>query len=50
MAPRDNLDDDALCRCRDYIEALIEEGTLGDLWNDFGIVGDLVVRPRHNLY
>ncbi|KAF9237764.1 hypothetical protein BU15DRAFT_88600 [Melanogaster broomeanus] len=42
LANRENLDEDALHRCRDYTEALVEEGTLGELWDDFGIVGDLV--------
>jgi hypothetical protein len=43
MAPRANLDQDSLCRCRDYVEALIEEGPLGNLWNEAGIVPELVV-------
>ncbi|KAF9236563.1 hypothetical protein BU15DRAFT_63917 [Melanogaster broomeanus] len=43
LANRENLDEDALHRCRDYTEALVEKGTLGELWDDFGIVGDLVV-------
>ncbi|KAG2117191.1 uncharacterized protein F5147DRAFT_757948 [Suillus discolor] len=41
MAPRANLDQDSLCRCRDYVEALIEEGPLGNLWNEAGIVPEL---------
>lgn len=44
MAPGGDLDQDALCRCRSYTEALIEEGTSGDLWDNFGIVSELVVR------
>jgi len=43
-APRRNLDTpDALHRSRDYTEALVEVGTLGELWDEFGIVGDLIV-------
>ncbi|KAF9236391.1 hypothetical protein BU15DRAFT_89145 [Melanogaster broomeanus] len=42
LANRENLDEDALHRCRHYMEALVEEATLGELWDDFGIVGDLV--------
>ncbi|KAF9231476.1 hypothetical protein BU15DRAFT_90902 [Melanogaster broomeanus] len=42
LANRENLDEDALHCCRDYMEALVEEATLGELWDDFGIVGDLV--------
>jgi len=33
----------ANCRCREHTEALVEEGTLGALWDEYGIVGDLVV-------
>jgi len=33
----------ALHQRRDYTEALIEVGTLGELWDEFGIVGDLIV-------
>ncbi|KAG1893112.1 uncharacterized protein F5891DRAFT_963491 [Suillus fuscotomentosus] len=42
MASREDLDEDALRRCREYTEALVQEGSLGDLWDDFGIVGELV--------
>jgi len=44
MAYRDSLDEDALQRCREYVEALVEEGSSGDLWDDFGIIADIVVR------
>ncbi|KAG1768058.1 hypothetical protein EV702DRAFT_1253519 [Suillus placidus] len=54
MAPRANLDQDALCRCRDYVEALIREGPLGDIWNEAGIVPELVPFtndfPRADIY
>ncbi|KAG2135326.1 hypothetical protein DEU56DRAFT_738053 [Suillus clintonianus] len=42
LAPRLNLDQDALDRCREYVDALVEEGTLLEIWDDYGIVGDLV--------
>ncbi|KAH7904803.1 hypothetical protein BJ138DRAFT_1138452 [Hygrophoropsis aurantiaca] len=42
LAPRTNLDEDALCRCQEHTEALLEESTLGDLWDQYGIVGDLI--------
>ncbi|KAG2098388.1 uncharacterized protein F5147DRAFT_754784 [Suillus discolor] len=42
MASREDLDEDVLRRCHEYTEALIQEGSLGDLWDDFGIVGELV--------
>lgn len=44
MAYRENLDEDALQRCRAYVKALVEKGSLADLWSDFGIIGDIVVR------
>ncbi|KAG2124061.1 hypothetical protein DEU56DRAFT_923674 [Suillus clintonianus] len=38
-----NLDEKSLCRCRDHTEALIEEvATSLALWDEYGIVGDLV--------
>lgn len=50
MASHEDLDEDALCHCCDYTEALIQEGSLGDLWDDFGIVGELVVcESAHSL-
>ncbi|KAG1722510.1 hypothetical protein EDB19DRAFT_2029327 [Suillus lakei] len=37
-----NLDEPASRRCRKHTEALIEEATLGDLWDEYGIIGDLI--------
>ncbi|KAI5982008.1 hypothetical protein EDD15DRAFT_2378623 [Pisolithus albus] len=43
LAYRNNLDDDnALHRCRDHAEMLIAEFALNALWNEYGIVGELV--------
>ncbi|KAF8836285.1 hypothetical protein BDN67DRAFT_992173 [Paxillus ammoniavirescens] len=42
LANREHLDNDALHHFRDYTKVLVEEGTLGELWDDFSIVGDLV--------
>ncbi|KAI5991885.1 hypothetical protein EDD15DRAFT_2388391 [Pisolithus albus] len=43
LAYRNNLDDDdALDRCRDHAEMLIAEFALDALWNEYGIVGELV--------
>ncbi|KAI5989293.1 hypothetical protein EDD15DRAFT_2198580 [Pisolithus albus] len=43
LAYRNNLDDDnALHRCRDHAEMLIAEFALDALWNEYGIVGELV--------
>ncbi|KAG2354747.1 hypothetical protein BDR07DRAFT_1494140 [Suillus spraguei] len=39
---RNNLDEPASGCCHKHTEALIEEATLGDLWDEYGIVGDLV--------
>jgi hypothetical protein len=38
-----NLDEPASDRCHEHTEALVEEATLSDLWDRYGIVGDLVV-------
>ncbi|KIK81742.1 hypothetical protein PAXRUDRAFT_15073 [Paxillus rubicundulus Ve08.2h10] len=43
QASRDNLDEDALNHTRAFNEALFEESTLTILWEEYGIVGDLVV-------
>ncbi|KAG2121976.1 hypothetical protein DEU56DRAFT_873692 [Suillus clintonianus] len=43
MSNRKNLDEKLLCRCCDHTEALIEEvATSLALWDEYGIVGDLV--------
>ncbi|KAG1834651.1 hypothetical protein F4604DRAFT_1886622 [Suillus subluteus] len=42
LGPCTNLDEPASERCREHTEALVEEATLGDLWDEYGIVGDLV--------
>ncbi|KIK20961.1 hypothetical protein PISMIDRAFT_12594 [Pisolithus microcarpus 441] len=43
LAYRNNLDDDdALHRCRNHAEMLIAEFALDALWNEYGIVGELV--------
>ncbi|KIK19793.1 hypothetical protein PISMIDRAFT_13441 [Pisolithus microcarpus 441] len=42
LAHRSNLDADALCRCKEFTEALFEERTLAEIWDEYGIVGDIV--------
>ncbi|KIK31994.1 hypothetical protein CY34DRAFT_51728, partial [Suillus luteus UH-Slu-Lm8-n1] len=42
LASRLNLNEDALDRCCEHVDALVEEGTLLGIWDDYGIVGDLV--------
>ncbi|KAG1866709.1 hypothetical protein F4604DRAFT_1682781 [Suillus subluteus] len=37
-----NLDEPAGWHCRHHTDMLVEEGTLGALWDEYGIVGDLV--------
>ncbi|KAG1720676.1 hypothetical protein EDB19DRAFT_1917810 [Suillus lakei] len=42
LSSRINLDEQAGWRCRHHTDVLVEEGTLGELWDEYGIVGDLV--------
>ncbi|KAG1847595.1 hypothetical protein F4604DRAFT_1884000 [Suillus subluteus] len=42
LGPCTNLDEPASEHCREHTEALVEEATLGDLWDEYGIVGNLV--------
>ncbi|KAI6013170.1 hypothetical protein BKA83DRAFT_4466263 [Pisolithus microcarpus] len=42
LAHRSNLDVDALCCCKEFTEALFEERTLAEIWDEYGIVGDIV--------
>jgi len=43
QALRGNLDEDALDHSQVFTEALFEESTLNLMWDEYGIVGDLVV-------
>ncbi|KAG2044014.1 hypothetical protein BDR03DRAFT_930774 [Suillus americanus] len=42
LSSRVNLDEPAGWRCRHHTDVLVEEGTLDALWDEYGIVGDLV--------
>ncbi|KAG1883958.1 hypothetical protein F4604DRAFT_1878811 [Suillus subluteus] len=42
LSSRINLDELAGWRCCHHTDALVEEGTLDVLWDEYGIVGDLV--------
>ncbi|KAG1862715.1 hypothetical protein DFJ58DRAFT_715183 [Suillus subalutaceus] len=42
MSHRKNLDSESLCCNRDHTEALVEEVTSTDLWDEYGIINDLV--------
>ncbi|KAG1826670.1 hypothetical protein EV424DRAFT_1509611 [Suillus variegatus] len=42
LSSRINLDEPASWRCRHHTDVLVEEGTLDALWDEYGIVGDLV--------
>ncbi|KAG2030950.1 hypothetical protein BDR03DRAFT_1016623 [Suillus americanus] len=42
LGPCTNLDEPASECCHEHTEALVKEATLGDLWDEYGIVGDLV--------
>ena len=43
MARNKDLDTDVLYRCKEHMNLLVEDIDLGVLWNEYGIVGDLVV-------
>jgi hypothetical protein len=43
MARNKDLDADALYRCQDHTNLLVEDIDLGLLWDEYGIVGDLIV-------
>jgi hypothetical protein len=43
LSPRGNLDEDSLCRCQEHTEALVNRTAPGVLWDEYGIVGALVV-------
>ncbi|KAH7904477.1 hypothetical protein BJ138DRAFT_991301, partial [Hygrophoropsis aurantiaca] len=51
---RENLDTDLLLRCKEHSELLVEAASLASLWEDYGIVGDLVPFtndfPRADIY
>lgn len=42
-ATPDNLEGDSILRCREHTELLVETFELGVLWDEYGIVGDVVV-------
>ncbi|KAH0838763.1 hypothetical protein J3R83DRAFT_7138 [Lanmaoa asiatica] len=43
LGHRTNLDEGGLLRSRDHTDILVEELDVDDLWNEFGIVADIVV-------
>ncbi|KAG1724326.1 uncharacterized protein EDB91DRAFT_1269275 [Suillus paluster] len=49
MAPHANLDQDVLCHCRDYVDALIKEGPFSGMFNATGIVPELVVSDIYQM-
>ncbi|KAG2751920.1 hypothetical protein P692DRAFT_201838648 [Suillus brevipes Sb2] len=49
VANREDLDEDALPHSREFTEALVEEADSGDLWEDFGIVAQLVVTDIYQM-
>jgi hypothetical protein len=42
-APPSNLDQKATRRCHEHTDLLVAEWELGVLWDEYGIVGDIVV-------
>ncbi|KAG1864362.1 hypothetical protein F4604DRAFT_1882080 [Suillus subluteus] len=49
MSHRKNLDANSLCRSRDHTEALIEEVSSTDLWDEYRVIHDLVVTDIYQL-
>ena len=45
MARNKNLDADALYHCQEHTNLLMEDVNLGVLWDEYGIIGDLIVSP-----
>ena len=43
LAHRENLDEDALRRHREHADTIIEEFDFHKLWDEYGVVGDIVV-------
>ena len=43
MAPSKDLKKEALCRTQKLVDSLAQFHELGELWAQFGIVGDIVV-------
>ncbi|KAG1753704.1 uncharacterized protein EDB91DRAFT_1242677 [Suillus paluster] len=39
-----NLDEPAAWRCQHHTDALVKEGTLDALWDEYGIVGELIIK------
>ena len=48
MACNKDLDKDALYRCEEHTNLLVESVEWGVLWNEYGIIGDLVVTLSFN--
>jgi hypothetical protein len=50
LSPADDLDRPSTRRSHEHTDALLEGCTLKELWDDFGIVGDLIVSdlPFHS--
>jgi hypothetical protein len=50
MAFPDNLDTGGLLHSREHLGILFEEITPGVMWDEFGVVGDVLVRVLCTLY
>ena len=40
----ENLDEKSPRRCREHWETIVDAFKLGTLWDEYGVVGDIVVR------
>lgn len=43
MAKNKHLDADALYRCKEHTNLLVKDIDISVLWDEYGIVGDLIV-------
>ena len=48
-ANRNNLDGGSGRHCREHTELIVSEFELGVLWDEYGLVGDVVVRLNPGL-
>lgn len=46
----ENLDEKSPRRCREHWETIVKAFELGTLWDEYGVVGDIVVRLNLKLF
>jgi hypothetical protein len=45
-----DFDNPGLRHCQEHTEALVEALELGELWDNYGLVGDIIVRISFNVF